>query len=279
MSDVAIKHHCPEFFPPDLMVQKAMHPTHLQSNIFKGIKIPKETKTQTEFARFPVNDLRNFASVAAPARTEQAFMESVYNYRQRLGSSNTPSDIKTGFAEQMKSTHRPYGMKRPSDETSTVIGSSTLSDASTDVADLASLMHAPATLTLGKNTRRTGMTQFDQEFKFARSFMAPESRALISNIASSDKMENVLTMLFPSGFGPRGPINQGKMTHGEVLSTLNHKYQGDRKALSIISRADAAAKAQGVIPDQSVGLMSYILGYREETDNVQEARIEEMDEE
>ena len=46
-----------------------------------------------------------------------------------------------------------------------------------------------------------------------------------------------------------------------------------------LEAAAAAAKAQGVIPDQSIGLMSYILGYREETANVQEARIEEMDEE
>lgn len=266
LSDVSIKHHCPEFFPPDLMTHKAMHPTHLQTNLFRGIKVPKETKTQTEFARFPINDLQNFAMVAAPARTQEAMMESVYNYRKQLGSTNTPSDIQQGYAEQMKSTHVPYGMKRPESLAPTIIGSSTMSDASTDFADLASLTHAPASLTLGKYNRRQGMKQFDAEFKVAKTFMEPQTRAMISNIAKNQDVEKLFPVLFPDGFGPRS----GKITHGEALSKLNREYRGDRGSLSIIARADAAAKSQGVIPDQSVGLMPYILGNREHMFHVDE---------
>ncbi len=258
LSDVAIKHHCPEFFPPDLMTHKALHPTHLQTNIFRGIKVPKETKTQTEFARFPINDLQNFAMVAAPARTQEATMEAVFNYRKQIGSTNAPSDIEQGYAEQMKSTHVPYGMKRPE---STVAGSSTMSDASTELADdLTSLTHATASLTLGRSNRHDAMRQFDSEFSAARRFLHPQTRAMISNIAETEGVEKILPLLFPDGFGPRSV----KMSHGEALSILNHEYRSDRQSLAIISKADAAAKTQGVIPDQSEGLMSYILGPRSE---------------
>jgi hypothetical protein len=266
LSDVAIKHHCPEFFPPDLMTHKAMHPTHLQTNIFRGIKVPKETKTQTDFARFPINDLQNFAMVAAPARTQEASMEAVYNYRKQLGSTNTPSDIQQGYAEQMKSVHVPRVMKRPESLAPTVIGSSTMSDASTDLADLSSLTHVPASLTLGKNTKRQGMEQFDAEFRIAKSFMEPQTRAMVANIANTQDIEGVLNIMFPDGFHPRG----GRISHGEALSKLNHEYRGDRASLAIIARADAAAKSQGVIPEQGTGLMSYVLGAREHMFHVDE---------
>ena len=137
-----------------------------------------------------------------------------------------------------------------------------MSDASTDLADLASLTHAPASLTLGKHNRRQGMKQFDAEFKVAKSFMEPHTRAMISNIAKDQDVEKLLSILFPDGFGPRSQ----KISHGEALSKFNHEYRGDRASLSIIARADAAAKSQGVIPDRSVGLMSYILGVREHLD-------------
>lgn len=262
LSDVAIKQHCPEFFPPDIASHSAMHPTHLQTHMFKGIKIPPSTKTHTEFSRFPVNDLQNFAMVAAPARTAEAFMESVYNYRKQLGSSNAPANIMTEYAEQMKSTHTPRDMKRPASLASTVVGSSTMSAADTDIADIASLTHAPATLTLGKSTRREGLKMFDDEYKVAKSFLEPHTRAMVRNIAEGSSLDQVLTTLFPDGFSPRG----GKLSHGEALSILNKEYAGDREALAVIARADAAAKSQGMIPEQGAGLMSYIIGHRERAD-------------
>ena len=264
LSDISIKNHCPEYFPPDLASHKAMHPSHLQANIFTGIKPPRETQTFSDFARFPLNDLQNFAMVAAPSRTQHAFMESVYAYRKQLGSSNVPSNIVDGYDEQMKSSFTPRSMKSP---VSTVIGSSILSDASTDVADIASLTHTPASLTLGKSTRREGLKMFDKEFAVAKSFMEPHTRAMVSNIARGENMEGVLKILFPDGFSPRG----GKLTHGEALSRLNKEYRTDKEALAVIARADAAAKKQDIVPYQGAGLVNYIVG-------TIEARMEAADE-
>ena len=251
MSDVGIKHHCPEFFPPDMVVQKAMHPVHLQTNIFKGIKPPLETKTYTDFARYPINDLANFATVAAPARQQEAIMDSVYNYRKRIGSTNVPRDPDEGYVVALKDTHVPFGMKRPEDDTTSIASSSMLSSAPT--------MYNSAELTLGKSTRREGMRQFDQEFQVAKSFMEPQSRAMIANLAQGENMENILKIVFPGGFGARGAM-EGFQNHGEVLSKLNREYHGDRQSLAMIARADAAAKSQGVIPDQS-NFLSSIMGF------------------
>tara|TARA_R110001592_G_scaffold93761_8_gene272002 strand:+ start:2034 stop:2867 length:834 start_codon:yes stop_codon:yes gene_type:complete len=266
LSDVAIKHHCPEYFPPDIGVQKAMHPLHLQTNIFKGIKIPKETNTQTEFARFPITDLQNFAMVAAPARTPQALMQSVYNYRKEIGSTNVPSDIQEGYALSLKDTHLPFMIKRPMEDDMTSIATSS------DLSSASTLFAAPAELTLGRSTRKAGMKQFDAEFQVAKSFMQPETRAMLTNIASSGNLDNVLESLFPGGFGPRGPVGQGYQTHGEVLSKLNKMYHGDRTALATIARAHAAAQSQGVVPDQST-FMSSIFGYRQQEEIREEQEV------
>jgi len=47
------------------------------------------------------------------------------------------------------------------------------------------------------------------------------------------------------------------------LSKLNNEYRHDKVSLAMIKRADAAAKSQGVIPDQS-SFMSSILGFGEQ---------------
>ncbi len=258
LSDIGVKHHCPEFFPPDMVVQKAMHPVHLQTNKLKGIKPPRETKTFTDFARYPLNDLANFATVAAPARQKEAIMDAVYNYRKRIGSTNVPKDSKDGYVLALKDTHIPFGAKRPEDDSTSIASSSIHST------------YVPAELTLGKSNRREGMRQFDEEFKAARSSMEPQTRAMIANLAQGENMDNLLRIVFPSGFGARGAIG-GFQTHGEVLSKLNKEYHGDHDALSKILRAEAAAKSHGVIPDQS-DFMSSIFGYRSEQP------LEEIDE-
>jgi hypothetical protein len=63
LSDLAIKQRWPEWFPLDVGGQELMHPIHLQKNIFKGIKPPKRIKRFTDVSRFPVNDLKNFATI------------------------------------------------------------------------------------------------------------------------------------------------------------------------------------------------------------------------
>lgn len=252
LSDVAIKHHCPEWFPPDIAVQKALQPVHFQHHIFHGIKNLKEMKTHRTLPRFPVYDIHNFASVAAPQRSQEAFLEGVHNYRKELGSDNHPTNLDTGYEQQLLSNHRPYAMKSRS---VTSAGTSTyLSDADTDVADLSSLSHfstVPSSLTLGKMPRKQAREQFDQEMGIGKSIFAPESRALMANIGTNQAME----ILFPGG---SIPAHSSKMTHGEVLSRLSEAYRGSAKDLAILNRADAAARAHGVIPEQSEFMSSII---------------------
>ena len=80
LSDTAIKHRYPEWFPVDIASQSLMHPMHLQKNIFKGIKIPRQIKQNTTVARFPITDLKNYAEFGAPQRSQEAQFYSIMNY-------------------------------------------------------------------------------------------------------------------------------------------------------------------------------------------------------
>jgi hypothetical protein len=252
LSDVAIKHHCPEWFAPDIAVQKALQPVHFHHHILHGIKIPTEMRTHRTLPRYPAYDIHNFSTIAAPQRSQEAFLEGVHNYRKELGSDNHPTELRLGYEEQVQSTHKPYPMKARS---TTTAGSSTyLSDADTDVADLASLSHfstVPASLTLGKMPRKQAREKFDQEISIGRNLFQPESRALMANIGTGQALD----ILFPGG---SIPAHSGKMSHGEVLSKLSEAYRGSGKDLAILNRADAAARAHGVIPEQSEFMDSII---------------------
>ena len=93
---------------------------------------------------------------------------------------------------------------------------------------------------------------------------------MVANLAQGENMENILEIVFPGGFGARGAM-EGFQNHGEVLSKLNKEYHGDAKSLAMIKRADAAAKSQGVIPDQS-SFISSIMGFGTQ------ARMEKLEE-
>lgn len=244
LSDVAIKHHCPEYFALDVHVHKAMQPIHFQHHHLHGIKIPKEIKTHRTLSRYPAYDMHNFAMVAAPYRHQEAFLESIQNFRKELGSDNHAADIGNAYRQQVLSTHKPYSVKTRS---VTTAGSSTaLSDAATDIADLDSLsvFSTPSSLTLGKMTRKAARQQFDQEMGMGRNIFAPETRAMMSNIG----VDQALEILFPGG---NIPAKAGKFSHGEVLSKLNEAYRASPKDIAILNRADASARAHGVIPEQS----------------------------
>ncbi len=114
LSDTAIKHRFPEFFPLDVGTQDLMHPMHLQKNIFKGIKIPRQIKKNTTVSRFPINDLKNFATFGAPQKREEAQFYSIMNYRQQLGSNNY-SNLETAYEQRIKANHIPTPILRPND--------------------------------------------------------------------------------------------------------------------------------------------------------------------
>ena len=115
LSDTAIKHRYPEFYPLDIGSQELMHPMHLQKNIFKGIKIPRQIKQNTNVARFPINDLKNFAVFGAPQRSEEAQFYSIMNYRQQLGSNNY-SNLETAYEQRINNNHIPTPLLRPSND-------------------------------------------------------------------------------------------------------------------------------------------------------------------
>ena len=127
LSDLAVKQRNPEFFPLDLGGQELMHPIHLQKNIFKGIKIPKRTKRYTDISRFPVNDLKNFATFGSAGREKEAEFYAIMNYRKELGSNNVMPNLQTAFQARNKADYIPAPMLRPDEGAGGVQAPATLS--------------------------------------------------------------------------------------------------------------------------------------------------------
>ena len=207
LSDSAIKMNCPEFFPPDLFTQSSMHPVTLQRNIYKGIKIPTETKTYS-FSRFPINDMRIMASIVDPVRSEQIFRESVSHYRSEIGA--TTSDP----------------IQAPS-------------EALTDFADTESMIThhtAPSVLTL-RRTPRHALAAIEKEVPGISSVLEPRTRLMISTLAPAGDYSNPLLALGLSN--PRA----GKLSHNEALSRLQNYYKDSEEDLDKLAHAHAAADA------------------------------------
>ena len=91
LSDLAVKATYPEFTPLDLGAQDKLHPIHLQKHKLYGMRHPKSIKRTGTVSRFPINDLKNFATFSDPANKELLAYEAIMNYRQELGSHNIPS--------------------------------------------------------------------------------------------------------------------------------------------------------------------------------------------
>lgn len=113
LSDLAVKHMYPEYYPLDVGAQELMHPLHLQKNIFKGIKPPKRAKRFTDISRFPVNDLKNFSQFGSAGREKEAQFYAIMNYRKELGSNNVMQNLQTAFQARNKADYIPPPMLRP----------------------------------------------------------------------------------------------------------------------------------------------------------------------
>jgi hypothetical protein len=127
LSDLAVKQRNPEFFPLDIGGQELMHPIHLQKNVFKGIKPPKKTKRYTDVSRFPVNDLKNFATFGSAGREKEAEFYAIQNYRKELGSNNVMPHLQTAFQSRIKADFTPAPMFRPDSNAGGVQTPATLS--------------------------------------------------------------------------------------------------------------------------------------------------------
>ena len=210
LSDLAVKYRWPEFFPLDVGGQELMHPIHLQKNIFKGIKAPKRAKRFTDVSRFPVNDLKNFATFGSAGRSQEAEFYAIQNYRKELGSNNFSQNLETAFQARNKADYTPAPMFRPEAGAGGV--------------------QAPATLSLGRYTRKQGQDMFSQHVPGSRSVLSAQSRALLANIAKPEDYQTIMSYIIPGGFPT-------KISHEDVISKLNDVYRDDTEQLGIIERA------------------------------------------
>jgi hypothetical protein len=221
LSDLAVKYRNPEFFPLDIGGQELMHPIHLQKNIFKGVKPPKRTKKYTDVSRFPVNDLKNFATFGSAGREKEAEFYSIMNYRKELGSNNVMPHLETAFVARNKADYTPAPMFRPD----------------TDAGGV----QAPATLSLGRFMRKEGQDMFSQSVPGSRSFLSARMRATLSNIAEPADYPTMMSYLVPGGL-------PNKISDEEAKSKLNEIYRDDPVALSTIERAWHASGKQHIVP-------------------------------
>ena len=127
LSDLAVKFRYPEMTPLDIGSQELMHPIHLQKNVFKGIKPPKKTKRYTDVSRFPINDLKNFATFGSAGRSQEAEFLAIQNYRKELGSNNVMPHLQTAFQARNKADFTPAPMFRPDSNAGGVQTPATLS--------------------------------------------------------------------------------------------------------------------------------------------------------
>jgi len=221
LSDLAVKYRNPEFFPLDVGGQELMHPIHLQKNIFKGIKPPKRIKRFTDVARFPVNDLKNFAQFGSAGRDKEAQFYAIMNYRKELGSNNVMDHLETAFQARNKADYTPAPMFRPEAGAGGV--------------------QAAATLSLGRYMRKEGQDAFSQVVVGSRSYLSARSRAFLSNITEPADYPTLMSYLVPGGLPT-------KISDEEVISKITNVYRDDTEQLGIIERSWHASGKQHLEP-------------------------------
>ena len=221
LSDLAVKQRNPEFFPLDVGGQELIAPIHLQKNIFRGIKVPKRTKRFTDISRYPVNDLKNFATFGSPGRSQEAEYYAIMNYRKELGSNNIPTHLETAYQARIKSDYVPAPMFRPDQGAGGV--------------------QVGATLSLGRNNRKEGQDMFSREVVGSRSYLSARMRATLSNISEPEDYQTLMSYLVPGGLPT-------KISDEEAKSKLNEIYRDNADQLNIIERAYHAAGKQDILP-------------------------------
>ena len=217
LSDLAVKQRNPEFFPLDIGGQELMPPMHLQKNIFKGIKPPKKIKRFTDVSRFPVNDLKNFASFGSAGRAQEAEFYAIMNYRKELGSNNVMPNLETAYRARMKADYVPAPMFRPEAGSGGV--------------------QAPATLSVGRFERKEDT--FSQKVKNAGNVLSARMRATLANVAEPDDYNDLFNYIVPGALST-------KISDEEVKSKLNTIYRDDPEQLGIIERAWHASGKQNI---------------------------------
>ncbi len=247
LSDYATKMRFPEFFPLDLAGQEKMAKVHLKKNIFKGIKVPTETKVVHKPSRYPINDLRNFATIAQADRSTQLAFEAIQNYRREIGSNNFRPNIETSFQSRLQ-------------------GGDLILPVAPD--SRAGGVQPPASLSLGRIPRKEASDLFSQNLAGSRSFLSTRMRSTIANLVDVEEYRDIAGYLL-NGAYPR-PVSDG-----EALSKLNKMYRDDTASLALIERSYDQSGRQELPPletnvDESTELMNEALEDEEEGDSFYE---------
>ena len=219
LSDLAVKYRWPEMFPIDIGGQEMMHPIHLQKNMFKGIKPSKRGKRYTDIARYPVNDLKNFAQFGSAGREKEAQFYAIQNYRKELGSNNVMPHLQTAFMARNKAEYTPAPMFSPEEGAGGV--------------------QPPATLSLGRLSRKIGQDLLSQKVPGTRSFLSARMRATIANVVEDEADIPLLVNTLIPGIPTR-------MTDEDVINRFSDLYRDDPRQLSVFERAYHNAGRQEV---------------------------------
>ncbi len=224
LSDLAVKYRNPEWFPLDVGSQVDMHPIHLQKSIFRGIKVPKRTKTYTNVSRFPVNDLKNFAQFGSAGRHQEAEFYAIQNYRQELGSNNVMPHLESAYKVRISADYVPPPQFRTNTNTNT-------------------LQVAP-TLSLGKLPRKEGQDLYSSIIPGSRSFVSARMRATMANLVEPSELGSLVNLVAPETLAT-------KLDDDAILANLTKHYRDDSEALSHIERSYQAVGKQNMAPIES----------------------------
>ncbi len=229
LSDISIKENYPEYFPMDIGKQEAMFPDRL--NIPKFNKSSLDVQCYRSHPRYPINDIKNFASLTTPQNATVAGFENILRYRQKIGSSNIPNNINDGYETQKESSYEAR-----------------LPKAITPVPLVLSGTTTSGTLSLGQTQRIKGennLTIFNRMFKNQYPYLERDTRATLMNLGDEADIRRVLNNVF---FNP--PLRGSTIPHKEALRMLRDEYKTNPQDLVALDRAAQAAKTRD-LPDVS----------------------------
>ena len=221
LSDNAVKFRNPEFFPLDIGSQEDIGSIQLDKHIFRGIKVPKNVRLRNRVARYPVNDLKNFAQFGSRGREKEAEFYAIQNYRKELGSNNVMPHLETAFKERMDAGYKPAPMFVPPANRE--------------------LSRTPATLSLKSYTRKQGQDLFSRNIPASRSILTARMRAALSNVAEPEDYNKIINFIVPGGIPTR-------LSDNEVYSKLLKEYRNEPEQIAILERAYHAAGKQNIRP-------------------------------
>ncbi len=230
LSDEAVKRKCPHFFPLDLDSSIAMHNVTFIDSRLSGVKVPRYLRTHKEIPRYPAADMANHAQFGVLDH-ERAYDEAKAAYAQQLAppasASATPSATSAAASSTTESTQL-----------------------APDPSAL-STYHPSTILHLGRLTRSEGTRAFDQATNNAwKKVLTAKSRAFLANIG----VEEGLNALFGT---TNVPAHAARMSHEQVLATLNREFRDSPADMAILHRVERSAQHHNVVPSQEGFVSQY----------------------